>query len=287
MTDFSAGHIDTEYSRLITEKLNCEFNASNLFFYPGVSYRNIMVWKDFPHEKFAITTPPHDIQDKDIADYLPCGEGSDILNDVMRKSFNIIKNITRIHSGTPTAVWLWGAGRKPDFETFISKYGLTGSTISAVDLIHGIGKSLGLDSVFVEGATGYIDTNYAGKAAAALKALEEKDFIFLHIEAPDESGHEGNLEHKLKSIQDIDSIVLSCILKELDNFEDITVVVTADHPTPIVLKTHTSDPVPFCVYRNKGSIKSGLKLSEKNAKLSGLYIHDGYQLLSMIIHNEI
>jgi 2,3-bisphosphoglycerate-independent phosphoglycerate mutase len=298
MKDYSSGQIDTEFSSIVINELNKNIsnNQYKIELYPGVSYRNIMVWRDYPYDNIPQTTPPHDITGKEIFDFLPKGGPEAlVLESTMTASVNIINNSDiikknrSIYNGQPTSTWLWGGGKKPEIETLQKRFGLHGYTISAVDLIHGIGRAAGLSPRHVDGATGYIDTNYSGKASALLKAIKSSNFVFLHVEAPDESGHEGNLEHKIKAIEDFDKKVVGPVFQGLKNFPDYTILVMPDHPTPIKLKTHTADPVPFCIYSNKqfsGFQKSPADIcfTEKMARTTGNYIDKAYNLIQIMIN---
>lgn len=299
MNSFTAGHIQSDFSKVIIDEMNRAIKIPGVEFHAGVSYRNIMVWRDYPHGDISETTPPHDIQDKETASYLPKGDGSGALVRIMEQSREIIAGSAAVREagkkfkGNPESVWLWGGGRRPRMETLASRFGLTGYTISAVDLIHGIGKAAGLEPITVPGATGYIDTDYEGKADALLKALETADFVYLHVESPDESGHEGSLEHKMKAIEDFDSRVVGRVISGLDKFSDYAILVMPDHPTPLSLRTHTSDPVPFCMYRTGGwednSLKgcSGSSYSEKGGRATGLYVPEGHRLLELMINGKL
>ncbi len=299
MKDFSAHHIESEFSRVIIEELTSEIKEPGIEFYPGVSYRNILVWRDFPYSEIPLTTPPHDITGQDYEPYLPSGEGADILRKIMNASADIICRSSAIaeagkkYSGKPVSAWLWGGGRKPAVKPITERFGLRGSTISAVDLIHGIGRVAGLVPCRVEGATGYLDTNYEGKAKAALDCLEKGDtIVVVHVESPDESGHEGNIEHKLRAIEDFDSRVVAPIMAGIAEYDDITVLCMPDHPTPIATKTHSSDPVPFAVYRKKGfetsmDVLKAAAFTEKSAALTGLFVDDASLLLPALIEGKI
>jgi 2,3-bisphosphoglycerate-independent phosphoglycerate mutase len=298
MKSFSAEHIDSKFSAIIINELANNIKTPGIEFYPGVSYRNIMIWRNYPYKKITDTTPPHDITGRNISSYLPSGEGSEILNDIMSRSAEIISTSLKIreargrYKGSPSQAWLWGGGKRPMIKTLKEKFGLTGYTISAVDLIHGIGISAGLTPAIVEGATGYIDTNYEGKAGKALELLEKSDFVFLHVESPDESGHEGNVSHKLQSIEDFDKKVVGNILNGMSRFEKYSILVMPDHPTPISLKTHSSDPVPFCIFENDGRIKSekgkgANSYSEKEASATGLYIPGAHKIIEYMTSGKI
>ncbi|MBN1497220.1 MAG: cofactor-independent phosphoglycerate mutase [Spirochaetes bacterium] len=299
MHDFSAGHIESEFSAIIMKELARANGLPGLEFYPGVSYRNIVVWRDYPHDGMPSTTPPHDIQGRETQPYLPAGDGADILNGIMMESAEIIassasiRNALKTFRGTPTSVWLWGCGRKPSMETLKKRFGLRGHTISAVDLVHGLGRAAGLTPLPVPGATGYIDTDYAGKAGALLGAIGTANFIFLHVESPDESGHEGSLEHKLKAIEDFDSMIVGPIMDGLSAYRDCTVLVMPDHPTPLSIRTHTSDPVPFCIHSSRGWKGTGLErfhapaFTEKSAASTGLFVEEGHRLIELMLKKKL
>jgi 2,3-bisphosphoglycerate-independent phosphoglycerate mutase len=296
MKDFSGGHIDTEFSVIVMEELAENIRLDDIEYYPGVSYRNSIIWRNYPYEEVTGSTPPHDIHDKVIDRYLPTGDGSGLILDIMTRSQKVIRESARIrdaaskYHGEPVSAWIWGGGRRPAMKTLSEMLGLSGYTISAVDLIHGIGKAAGLEPIFVNGATGYIDTNYEGKAQALLEGIERANFIYLHVESPDESGHEGNLEHKIKAIEDFDSRVVGPVMDGLQKYEDFTILVTPDHPTPLKIRTHTSDPVPFAIYRNREwkhkKNLSAKNYSEKSAAATGLLIEEGHRLLEMIVNEE-
>ncbi len=295
MEDFSGGHIDTAFTRQVIGEISQGINIEGIEFYPGVSYRNILIWRNYPYKNITGSTPPHDIQGKNIFNYLPQGEGSEVLIKIMEESKKIIRNsllikkLRNTYKGDPDSVWLWGGGKKPKIRTLKEIYGLQGHTISAVDLIHGIGKAAGLTPIPVKGATGYIDTNYEGKAEALFKGIKESNFIYLHVESPDESGHQGNLNHKMRSIEDFDKKIVGPVLKEMKkNYKNFTIAVLPDHPTPLQLRTHTSDPVPFCIYKNRRkeadpAYQKVESYSEKAAKSSGLYLAEGHKFIDFIL----
>ena len=287
MQDFSAGHISTAEARELVEALQKELGSSEVEFFPGVGYRHLMVWRG---GKDAMrTTPPHDISGKAILDSLPRGEGAEILNNIMNHAQMVLHshpvNVRRKEQGhlPANSIWLWGHGKTPRIETYQEKFGLTGAVISAVDLIKGIGICAGLDVINVEGATGYIDTNYLGKGQAALAALEDHDFVYVHVEAPDEASHEGIMQHKLEAIADFDRQVVGTVLEGIKKFGDYAVLCMPDHPTPVKLMTHTSDPVPFVIYR--GGVDEGngaVSYDEFQAKGTGLVI-EGHLLLPQLL----
>jgi len=254
MEDFSAGHITTEEARLLIEEIDSKLGSERLRFYPGVSYRHLMVWKG-GKDKIECT-PPHDIQDKDIQDYLPRGEGDDTINALMEASTALLlahpvnKARQANDKRMANSIWLWGQGRRPSMPTFREKYGIEGAMISAVDLTKGIGIYAGFEVINVPGATGWIDTNYVGKAEHALWALKTRDIVYVHVEAPDEAGHTGDMNNKIKAIEDFDEFVVGNIVHGMKQFDEYRIMVLPDHPTPIELRTHSNDPVPFVIYDN-------------------------------------
>ncbi len=254
MEDFSAGHISTQEARLLIEEIESKLGSDRIRFYPGVSYRHLMIWKGGKDR--IECTPPHDIQDKSIQDYLPRGDGDDIINSLMEGSIDFLQahpvNKTRQEAGKRMAnsIWLWGQGRRPNMPTFREKYGLEGAMISAVDLMKGIGIYAGFEVINVPGATGWIDTNYVGKAEHALWALKTKDIAYVHVEAPVEAGHTGDLKNKIKAIEDFDEFIVGNIIHGMKQFDEYRILALPDHPTPVGIRTHSNDPVPFVIYDN-------------------------------------
>jgi 2,3-bisphosphoglycerate-independent phosphoglycerate mutase len=287
MQDFSAGHISTAEAHELVETLQKELGNAEIEFHPGVGYRHLMVWRG--GKDGMRTTPPHDISGKAIIGFLPDGDGADTLNNIMNHAQMVLHNhpinIIRKERGDLPAnsVWLWGHGKTPRIESYYDKFGLTGAVISAVDLIKGIGICAGLDIIKVEGATGYIDTNYLGKGQAALAALEDHDFVYVHVEAPDEASHAGNMEHKLKAIEDFDHLVVGTVLEGIKKFGDYAILCMPDHPTPVKLMTHTSEPVPFVLYRGgEGESNGASSYNEAEGKSTGL-VMEGHLLLPMLL----
>jgi len=242
------------------------------------------------------TTPPHDISDKQIEAHLPKGEGASKILGLMDRSREILPelevNKQKIAKGEKpvSSIWLWGQGKKLEIPSFHSKYGISGSVISAVDLIKGLGISAGLNSIDVPGATGYLDTNYQGKVDAALKALETDDFVYLHVEAPDEASHKGSFDEKIMAIEDFDTKIVSKIIKGMEEkFDHFKVLVLPDHPTPLETKTHASDPVPYIIYSSEDKRKTGyssISYNEKEAAASGFFIEKGWELMDKFIENK-
>jgi 2,3-bisphosphoglycerate-independent phosphoglycerate mutase len=255
MEDFSAGHISTQEARVLVEEIDARLGGERFRFHPGVSYRHLMVWRG-GRDRIECT-PPHDIQDRELRDYLPRGEGDETINRLMEEAMEILAdhpvNKKRIEDGKRPAngIWLWGQGRRPKMPTFKERFGLEGAMISAVDLTKGIGIYAGFEVVNVPGATGWLDTNYVGKAEYALWALKTKDLAYVHVEAPDEAGHSGALRDKIKAIEDFDELVVGNIMHGMKQFDEYRILALPDHPTPIELRTHSSDPVPFVIYDNR------------------------------------
>lgn len=265
MKDFSASHISSDNAKMLINLLNSQLKLEDIRFFAGVSYRNLMVWKN---GKTDFTTPPHDITDKNILEYLPKGEAKDELIKIMQMAKEILKD--PINTTKANAIWLWGEGKAPKAPSYKEVYGIEGAVISAVDLMKGIGKMLGLSTPYIEGATGFIDTNYEGKINAAYEALKSKGFAYVHIEAPDEAGHMGDLDLKIKAIELFDKKIVGPALDIAGEFE-LKIACLPDHPTPISLKTHTSDPVPFAVWKGE---KGNKKYCESMGK-DGLFIDSG------------
>lgn len=289
MEDFTSGHITSQESEIIINDLQKAIGTEHFRFYPGVSYRNLFVWKD---GKSAVkTTPPHDIAGKAIKDYLPEGDGADQLRLLMELSQEMLRdhpvNKKRFSEGEKpvSSIWLWGQGRAPNFVKHAERYGIQGGMISAVDLLNGIGIYAGLEVIHIEGATGYTDTNYLGKAQGALDALKERDFIFVHVEAPDEMGHEGDIEGKVRAIEDFDKKVVGTIMEKIHHLTPFRLMVLSDHPTPISIRTHSSDPSPFAVLSSiEGeNIHSSLSFCEQSARKSKITISPGHLLMDGFI----
>ena len=290
MLDHSADEISTVEARLLMETVNQKLHTDVLTFYPGVSYRHILVWNNAPFD--FVLTPPHDIINKKIREYLPGGPYQDIFLEMMEKSSSFLKehpvNKKREECGLRPAnsIWLWGEGKKPALSGFFEKYGLKGSVISAVDLIKGIGICAGLNSIDVEGVTGNYRTNYEGKAQAALNALKEgQEFVYIHLEGPDECGHRYEIENKVKAIEEIDKRIIKVIKEELDiQNEDYKIMVLPDHPTPLCLRTHTSEAVPFLIYQsNDKKEDTGRVYDEFRAGDSGICFAEGHRLMDYFL----
>jgi 2,3-bisphosphoglycerate-independent phosphoglycerate mutase len=289
MEDFTAGHISSEEAKQLIVDLDRAIGSEIFHFYPGVGYRHLLVWKG--GEQDLAATPPHDITGKPFKPHLPSGRGADELIHLIKNSRDFLVdhplNRERRSKGKrpATAIWPWGQGRAPRMQRITERFHLRGGMISAVDLLNGIGVYAGLDVISVEGATGYTDTNYVGKAQKALTSLNERDLIFLHVEAPDEMGHEGNLEGKIRAIEDFDEKIVGTILREALGFGDYRVAVLSDHPTPIHLRTHTSDPSPFAVLSSRPNENQagGFTFAENTAERSANLISPGHLFLENFI----
>ncbi len=288
MDDYSAGHISTEESKELINFIQEKIGGNGFNFYPGKSYRHIMICKKGASVSW---TAPHDITGKPIDNYMPQGEGAEDLIALMKKSAEILPghpvNINRIKEGKKpaTMIWLWGQGRKIKLPKLKETFGLSGGVISAVDLVNGIGISMGLEVIKVPGITGYIDTNFRGKAEYALNELEKKDFIYLHVEATDEMGHNGDAAGKVLAIEKFDSDVVGTVMEGMKKFGEYKIMITSDHATPISAKTHTDEPVPYVIYSSmKKRINEVKEYSETAIKNgNGRYFEKGFELFSYFI----
>lgn len=287
MLDYSSGHISTEESRELITLVNEKLGGRSFNFYPGVSYRHIMAWRS--GEVNLKTIPPHDIVDQPLEAYWPDGDGAERLKQLMYDSLELLRdhpvNRRRRDEGKNpgSMIWLWGQGYAPNMPTFLATHGKTGAVITAVDVVRGLGRATGMEIVTVPGATGYIDTNYEGKAQYALDALDRHDFVYVHVESPDESGHEGNLDHKLRSIEDIDRKVLGPILEGMRKKDDYRLLIAPDHATPIAKRTHTEGPVPFLLYDSRKPSRSAhFPFDERAVGESTTQVEDGTQLIKML-----
>lgn len=288
--DYCADDISSEEAKILIEYIQEKLGNDKFRFYPGVSYRHCLVWSNGnPHP--GVLTPPHDITGKVITDYIPKGEAVDELYDLMKKSYDLLKdhpvNQARIARGKRPAnsIWLWGEGTKPLLDNFSEKFGIKGSMISAVDLLKGIAICAGMNSVDVEGATGYLDTNFDGKCKAAIEEFKKgADLVYIHVEAPDECGHRGEIENKVKAIEMIDEHILAPVVEFLRGYDDFAVLVCPDHPTPLSIRTHTSTPVPYLIYDSKNEINSGVKVfCEEEARETGNYIEKGFTMMNYFL----
>ncbi|GHU83319.1 putative 2,3-bisphosphoglycerate-independent phosphoglycerate mutase [Clostridia bacterium] len=292
--DYCADDISTKEAKILIEYIEKELGTEQFKFYSGVSYRHCLVWAK-GNPAGAGFTPPHDITGKKITNYIPKGNNIGGLYELMVKSYDLLKNhpvnLHRIATGKRPAnsIWLWGEGKKPILDSFEGKFGVKGSVISAVDLLKGIGICAGMATPEVEGATGYIDTNFAGKLAAALAEFERgQDFVYIHIEAPDECGHRGEIQNKIKAIELIDEKILTPLIEALDKKDEpYSLLICPDHPTPLGIKTHTSNPVPYILYCSNSVKNSKVEIfDEDSAKNTGVYIEDGFTLINKLLNSS-
>lgn len=278
--DYCADDISTEEARQLIEAVQAAFGGGEYDFYTGVSYRHCLIWHGGTTE-LGNMTPPHDITGKVIGPHLSTAETARPLLEMMEKSFDLLKdhpvNKARVAAGRRPAncIWLWGEGKRPALQPFEALYGIKGGMVSAVDLLKGIANCAGMEVAEVPGATGYIDTDFEGKAKAALDLLTRNDLVYVHFEAPDECGHRNEPENKVKAIEMIDSRVLPILEEGLEQYEDYKILLLPDHPTPIVTRTHASDPVPYLLYQ-KSAPKTGVDtINEETAKATGIYMENG------------
>ena len=290
--DHSSGEISTEDCTALLDAVRKELETEEYRFYAGTSYRHCLIWNNGTTD-LGKMTPPHDITGKVITEHLSDSENAKPLIEMMKKSYNLLKdhpiNLERKARGKRPAnsIWLWGEGTRPAFDSFQNIYGLKGGVVSAVDLIKGLGGCAGMAVADVEGATGYIDTNFEGKAHAGLKLLEDGcDMVYIHFEAPDECGHRNEPENKVRAIEMIDERVLPILFDGLNKYDDYKIMILPDHPTPIVTRTHASDPVPYLIYQKstEQSTDSGVdSINEESAKATGRYIDFGPGIMSKFL----
>ena len=287
IVDYCADDISTEEAEVLIKYIDENLGTDEFKFYPGVSYRHCLIWKNGTTD-LGKMTPPHDITGKVITEYLSDSENAKPLIDMMKKSYDLLKdhpiNISRKKAGKGPAnsIWLWGEGTRPAFDSFEDVYGIKGGVVSAVDLIKGLGQCAKMDVAEVEGATGYIDTNFEGKAKAALDLLKKgDDLVYIHFEAPDECGHRNEPENKVRAIELIDERVLPILFEGLKEYDDYKILILPDHPTPIVTRTHASDPVPYLIYHKNDEKDSKVQsINEETAKETGNYIDFGPSIMS-------
>lgn len=290
MIDYCAGEISNEEAEELIKAVSVEMGSEQLDFHAGFRYRHLLVWHGAPDDWQL--TPPHDISGQKVTDFMPAGSKASDIKEIMEQSYTILAdhpvNKRRVEKGLNPAnsIWIWGAGRKPQLDLYPEKYKLQGSVISAVDLVKGLGLLAGLKPIAVEGATGYIDTNYSGKVRAALEALQQgDDFVYLHVEAPDECSHRFEVDNKVKAIELIDREVLAVIRDELNQADyDYSLLLVTDHATPLSLGTHTSEPVPFafCCSNDLRNNQS-YTFNEICASETGLLIKEGYRMMDRFL----
>ncbi len=289
MVDYSSDEISTEESTILIEYLKEKLIYENIAFYPGISYRHLMIWSGGSTD--ISLTPPHDISKRVVGEYLPKGCGDSVIFDIMKKSHELLSahpiNLERVKKGLNPAnsLWIWGEGTKPYLDSFKEKFGLKASMISAVDLLKGIGKGTGMNVVEVPGATGNVHTNFDGKAQAAIDEFKAgSDFVYIHVEAADECGHRHETENKVRSIELIDEKIVGPVISYLESTgEPFAALVTPDHPTPLALMTHTREPIPFVIYRSDDEKSNSLTYTEKNAASVGTFIDKGHTLMSLFL----
>jgi 2,3-bisphosphoglycerate-independent phosphoglycerate mutase len=292
LVDYSAGHISSRESTVLIELLEEKLGGKGIKFYPGVSYRHILLIKEELLEEGRgrlRTVPPHDITGQEFLPFLPRGAGARFLKDLIQQSRLILDeqeiNDIRIDLGENPAsmIWLWGQGKAPRLPDFQEKFGLRGALISAVDLLKGIAITAGMDIIDVPGITGYFDTDYEAKGRHALRAAADHDFVYVHVEAPDEAGHAGNILEKIKAIEAIDEKIVGPVMRSAPELGDLRVVVAPDHATPVSLKTHTSDPVPWAVWGTGIEPDAARVYSEREARHGRFRQRSGYKLLPLLL----
>lgn len=286
LLDYSGGAIPTESARHLMKAVAESLGSPALNFYPGVSYRNILVIRGCGPLRLK-AHPPHDVMGRRLEEIYPSGECSDLLLDLIMRSRPVLSghpvNQERVRQGKPPAnlIWLWGAGQKPALPSFRDRFGKTGAVVAAVDLIKGIGQILGWNVLEVEGATGYFDTNYPGKAEAGIEALKRHDFVFVHIEAPDEAGHAGDAREKIRAIENVDRSIIGPVRKALKSYPGHRLLILPDHPTPVAVRTHVKEPVPFALCGHGISPGGPISYSEANARKSSLRLDRGFELMDL------
>jgi len=291
MKDFTAGHISQPEAERLIADLNAALSVDRCRFHTGVSYRHLMVASNAA-DLNPQCTPPHDIPDQPIADHLPRGAGAERVRSLMQRAHAILAdhevNLGRRDRGEnpATDIWLWGHGRPKALQPFLARFGVKGAVIAAVDLIRGLARTVGLDVLDVSGATGYLDTNYAAKGAAAAAALESYDLVIVHIEAPDEAGHLGDVQAKITALQQIDEHVVGPVIEKLRRFGQWRILIAPDHPTPVGRRVHTDTPPPFCMAGHGVVGVSSEPFSESAAAASGTRIDPGYELMGYLLGDE-
>ena len=287
MADHSAGHISTVEAGNLIKELAEQLGNEQVTFHAGISYRHLLVFKGIDFD--VQTYPPHDYIGKAIEKILPRGKGAEILIDLMARSQQLFANhdINKVRrdlgENQVSSIWLWGQGKKAQMERFQKRFGIKGAAITAVDLVRGIAKLIGFDLIDVPGATGFIDTNYQGKASAAIEALKKYDIVFIHIEAPDEAAHGGNAEMKKKAIELVDKQIVGPVLDALQKYESWRILVMPDHPTPVRTCAHSAEPVPFAMAGDSVSGVLHASFGEKNAAKSGFRIENGFELMEYFL----
>ena len=291
MIDYSAGDISSEEAAEIIKSIEDAFGNDVYSFYAGVSYRHCLVVKNGTVD-LGNMTPPHDISGRVIGEYLSTHANAAPLIELMKKSVEVLKdhpvNKKRIAEGKRPAnsIWLWGEGTKPQMQSFHDKFGINAGIVSAVDLIKGIGKLAECEVAEVKEATGYIDTDFEGKAKAACELLKTNDLVYVHVEAPDECGHRGEAENKVKAIEYIDKRILSTLISELEKYGEYRILIMPDHPTPLITMTHARDPVPFMIYDNKKAASGVDTFTEESAAATGVYYDHGPDIMKVLLEKQ-
>jgi 2,3-bisphosphoglycerate-independent phosphoglycerate mutase len=294
MRDFTAGHITSEEAAEIVKDLAARLSGGGIEFFNGVSYRHLMIWRD----GVATTrlTPPHDITGKAVDPYWPAGDGAPRLRELIDKAAAILRdhpvNRARRQAGKPEAnsVWFWGQGTRPAVPTLRERFGVEGSVISAVDLVNGLGRLAGLERIKVPGATGFLDTDYGAKARYGLESLKTRDFLLLHIEAPDEAGHMGRADLKVEAIEKIDELIVGPMLRGLEAMGQYTILLMPDHPTPCEIKTHSNEAVPFAIVASRPAAAASAhprRYTEAEAAATGIVVREGYRLIESLFGREL
>lgn len=304
MADYSGGGIATSLARQCIQALNERLADSRISLHPGVSYRHVLLWKEARRQFDGLkTTPPHDITDQPVQSFLPQGPGSDEVRQLMEQARKILASclppsVSAHLEGKTNSIWLWGQGPAPRMSTLVERFGIRGVTVCAVDLIKGLGRCAGLEAVEVEGATGDLDTNYRGKASAVLKALEDVDFAFLHVEAPDEASHRGDLRAKVEAIERFDAEVLATLYERLNAAgTPYRMLLCPDHPTPLRTRTHSEVPVPFLLFSrpaklapkglSRGPLRPVDSFDEASAASTGLFVEQGHRILEFLLQSVV
>ena len=289
MEDYSSGHISSDEAAELIKEVSSRLGTETISFYPGVSYRHLMVCAGGSTEIECV--PPHDMLGKEIIDYLPVGKGEELIRKIMMDSVDILEshpvNRNRIRDGKNpgNSVWLWGQGKRPQMPTFQEKYGISGALVSAVDLTKGLGMYAGFEILKVPGMTGYLDTNYQGKADATIEALKQVDFVYLHVEAPDEAGHSGKCRDKVQAIEDFDRFIVGSVLAGMKAFSEYRILVLPDHATPVELRTHSAEPVPFMLYDSRDQKSNAVSAYDETITERDdiMVFEEGYKLMDFFI----
>lgn len=291
MEDYAAGHISTPEAKALIDELNRQLGGAKVQFFPGVSYRHLVVFRDCREPMTATTTPPHELTGQPVAGHEPRGPGSDVLKTLALRATDILGHheINRVRrdlgENPATTIWLWGQGQQPTLKPFASRFGLAGCAITAVDLVRGIARLIGWPVIDVAGATGYLDTNYAGKGAAAVEALDQHDLVLVHVEAPDEAGHAGNIQAKIDALEAIDQNIIGPVADKLASFQTAgwRILILPDHPTPVRLRAHTDEPVPWLMAGTGVSSVLSLPFDEPSAARSDLSVPRGCELMEYFL----